>query len=539
MPLATWAVPGIDSGSVQLITARSGEATVIVGANGAGKSALGLWIQVNSGEVPARRLIAHRRLWFSSAGPDISPAQRENTGQNMVHWSRAPDSRYLDHADSQRAGIVLFDMLALMNGQNGRIADLALAGADLAQIRSLEGGRVLDRLNAILTDSGLPVQLKLTDRQSFSAVNSLRGAEYPIFQMSDGEKSAVLLAAEVLSAPNGSILIIDEPERHLHRSISSMLVEAVIASRPDCHFVVLTHDLELASALSTGNGQSFVLTDCAWAGDSMTSWALFSTDPSEGAPDSVRAAILGGRQNLLFVEGDPGSLDSKLYGILFPLWTLAPCGGADQVIRAVTGLQASEQHHWVRARGIIDGDGRTSQERQTYIGRGVLPLPVSEIESLYYLSEVTSSVAELQAITLDGDADAMKSSARDAALDSLRSEGTFQRLASKLALTEVRRKLGEELPTSVGPDVERIELSISSPFGRILSEIQDLSNADDLDGLVRLLPIRDTALRNKVAGALGFRTTSDYESAVRVRVKADPTLASVLQTIVGPIPLGS
>ncbi|GAB2820922.1 hypothetical protein GCM10027022_08960 [Alpinimonas psychrophila] len=448
------------------------------------------------------------------------------------------ESRYLDHADGQRAGIVLFDFLALMNGQNRRIADLALAGSDLAQIQSAEGAPVIDRLNTILRDSGLPVHLKLTDRQTFSAVNALRGAEYPIFQMSDGEKSAILLASEVLSAATGSILIIDEPERHLHRSISSGMVEAVIASRPDCHFVVLTHDLELASALSMGNGQALVLTGCLWVDNTVTGWALYAIEPSAGTPDSVRAAILGGRQNLLFVEGDPESLDNKLYGILFPLWTVTPSGGADQVIRAVAGLQASQQHHWVKARGIIDGDGRTEQERQTYITKGVLPLPVSEIESLYYLSEVRSSIAESQALTIGGDADAMKAGARDAALESLRSNGTFERLASKLALAEVRRKLGEELPTTIGPYDETIELSISSPFGRILGEIQALSDADDLDGLVRLLPIRETPLRTSVAAELGFRTYRDYESAVRVRVKSDRTLASVLQTIVGPIPLG-
>lgn len=536
-PLATWAVPGITPGSVQPVTARPGEVTVVVGANGAGKSALGLWMQQNAGNAKAKRLIAHRRLWFASAGPDISPAQRAATSQHMESWSREPDSRYLDHADSQRAAIVLFDILALMNGQNSRIADLALSGADLPQIRSAEGERILDRLNSILKESGLPAQLKLTDLQTFNAVNAVRGAEYPIFQMSDGEKSAVLLAAEVLSASGRCVLIIDEPERHLHRSISSGLVEAVVASRPDCHFVVLTHDLELASALSSHSNQSFVLTDCVWAGSAVSSWALFPIDASEGTPENVRKAILGGRQNLLFVEGEPDSLDIKLYGLLFPLWTVTPSGGAEQVIRAVAGLQASQQHHWATSRGIIDGDGRTEEERRAHLSRGVLSLPVSEIESLYYLSEVVSAVAESQALTIDGDAQLMKRAAREAALNSLRGEGTPERMASKLALAEVRRKMAEALPSTLGAETDPVEFSVASPFSRILAAILEVDAANDLDGLIRLLPIRDTPLRSRVASALGFRTSKDYEAAVRVRVKLDPELAEFLRGIVGPLPL--
>lgn len=537
--LATWAVPGLYPGSVQVITARGGEVTAVVGANGAGKSALGLWMQGNSGDAPTRRLIAHRRLWFQSAGPDISPAQRESMGQNMAMWSRQQESRYLDHADSQRAGIVLFDILALLNGQNGRIADLALSGADRSKINQVIGARILDRLNAILIDSGLPVQLVLTDSQTFNAVNVVRRAEYPIFQMSDGEKSAVLLAAEVLSAPARSILIIDEPERHLHRSISSGLVEAITASRPDCHFVVLTHDLELAASLSRKNDQSLVLVDCIWSGETVTGWELFAIDTPSDIPDNARSAILGGRRNVLFIEGSADSLDKKLYELLFPQWGLSPSGGADQVARAVAGLQASEQHHWIKARGVVDGDGRTDQERESYLARGILPLPVSEIESLYYLKIVTHAVAESQAAAMDRVATTMESEAHDAALSALRADGAFERFAAKLALSEVRRRLVDEFPSVIGPDDDLIELAIPSPYRRILDEIRRLSDANDLDRLVGLLPIRDTALCSRVATVLGFRSIQDYESAVRVRVKSDPELISTLQNIVGPIPVGA
>jgi hypothetical protein len=47
------------------------------------------------------------------------------------------------------------------------------------------------------------IELRLTDAQTLNAVNSSSGTEYPIFQISDGEKSALLLAGEVLTTPRG------------------------------------------------------------------------------------------------------------------------------------------------------------------------------------------------------------------------------------------------------------------------------------------------------------------------------------------------
>lgn len=195
----------------------------------------------------AKRLIAHRKLWFPNAGPDLSPAQREQTRKNIQTWNISEDSRFLDHADAQRAGIVLFDLLAKLNAENAQMVSRYRSGASSEEVSAEFGLPILDRLNVILRDAALEVELCLTDAQTFDAVNRLSGATYPINRMSDGEKSAVLLAAEIISSPEGRIFIIDEPERHLHRSISAALVEGVIADRPDCHFVVVTHDLDLAA----------------------------------------------------------------------------------------------------------------------------------------------------------------------------------------------------------------------------------------------------------------------------------------------------
>lgn len=532
-----WDVPGIGGQAPVHITARAGHSTTIVGSNGAGKSALGLWLDLHNGGFPrTRRLIAHRRLWFQHAGPGITSADRERTGTNVTNWSRQQESRYLDHADGQRASLVLFDVLAKVTHENAQMLEMYHAGASPQEVELKFGPPFMDRLNAIFRAAGLVIKLNLTAAQTLNAVNSESQTEYPIFQMSDGEKSALLLAGEVLTSPEGSVYIIDEPERHLHRSISPGLVEAIIADRPDSHFVILTHDLELAAALGERGGQVYSLTRCAWTDENASGWELLPVDASAEIPESARAAILGGRRKLLFIEGEKRSLDLQLYKLLFPDWALFPQGGCDQVIRAVTGLRDSQSHHWLDARGIVDGDGRAEQEKSSLHASGILVLPVSEVENLYYSDAVMKAVGARQAETVDETADTLISQARAAALKALGDHNAPQRLAADVAVAVLRRRFLKELPTSVDSTAATVTVSVPSPYPAILSRIVDLLDAGDLDGLIPLVPIRDTALRDKVARSLRFQKVADYEACARARIREDAALAAEVRKLIGPMP---
>ena len=535
--LCTWDVPRAGAHAPVHVVARAGHSTAIVGANGSGKSALGLWMEQNNGGFAGiRRLIAHRKLWFQHAGLAITAAQHATTRHNVTEWSRQQQSRYVDFADAQRANMVLFDLLAKVNHEHAQMVTMYRAGASPQEVETQFGPPLLDRLNAIFRVAGLVIELRLTDAQELNAINSANKTEYPIFQMSDGEKSALLLAAEVLTTSAGSVYIIDEPERHLHRSISAGLVEAIIADRPDSHFVVLTHDLELAGALGGGSGQVYSLTGCTWAGGDADGWELFPVDASAELPESARMAILGGRRELRFIEGERHSLDLRLYGLLFPSWTLFPAGGCDQVIHAVTGLRTSQSHHWLNARGVVDGDGRTEDEKSSLYVRGILALPVSEVENLYYSEAVMKAVGAKQAEAMDEPEDALTNKAREVALEALRDHGAPERLAAALALSVSRRRVLKELPTSIDYTSASVTVSFPSPYLELLTQILTLLDAGDLDGLIRLVPIRDTALRDRVARSLRFQNTADYEKMARVRIREDTILAAKVRALIGSMP---
>jgi hypothetical protein len=126
--------------------------------------------------------------------------------------------------------------------------------------------------------------------------------------------------------------------------------------------------------------------------------------------------------------------------------------------------------------------------------------------------------------------------ARTAALKALREHGAPERLAEGLALAAVHRRALEATPTSIDPSATSVTMNFPSPYPEIRSRIADLLDADDLDGLIRLVPIRDTALRDRVARALRFRNFADYEAAARVQIRKDEILAAEVRALVGLMP---
>jgi hypothetical protein len=126
--------------------------------------------------------------------------------------------------------------------------------------------------------------------------------------------------------------------------------------------------------------------------------------------------------------------------------------------------------------------------------------------------------------------------AKAAALGALREHHAPERLADALAVAMVRRQFLENLPTAIDRSSESVTVSFPSPYAEILSKIVALLAADDLDGLIRLVPVRDTALRSRVSGWLRFRNHTDYEAVARVRIRDDAPLAAQVRALIGPMP---
>lgn len=196
-----------------------------------------------------------------------------------------------------------------------------------------------------------------------------------------------------LLAPAG-VIVIDEPEIHLHESIQTLLWNVIEAERPDCTFVYITHDLEFAaSRVSATKVALFDYVAPTKSGEWGT-WVWDIVSPSEELPEDIVLRILGSRRPTLFVEGRKGGLDQKIYEAIYPDYYIIPIGGWDMVDRSVRAFRNHTQDHRLDVVGVIDRDDRDALEVNSLSVRGVYVLPVACVELLLVVSEALVAYAK-------------------------------------------------------------------------------------------------------------------------------------------------
>ena len=185
--------------------------------------------------------------------------------------------------------------------------------------------------------------------------------------------------------------IIDEPERHLHRSIISPLLSQLFERRPDCGFVVSTHDHDLP--LEMPGAKILLLRACDFDRTNAKCWDVDSLPSNTPIDDSLKRNLLGARRRILFVEGTESSMDKPLYSLIFPMVSLIAKGSCHDVERAVLGVRVGECFHWLQAFGIIDGDGYQIDQIEIKRSNGIYALPFYSIEAIYYHPRIIEWIA--------------------------------------------------------------------------------------------------------------------------------------------------
>lgn len=180
--------------------------------------------------------------------------------------------------------------------------------------------------------------------------------------MSDGERVIFYLIGQCLAAPQDAIIIVDEPELHLHKSVQAPLWNQIEQARPDCLFVYLTHNGDFAAAMD----ESTKVWLKSYDGERWD-WHVIKQD--ENIPEELLLEVLGSRKPIVFVEGVAGSHDSALYTAILKNFLVIPVGSCSQVIQSVKALKANSQLHHLDVFGIIDRDRRVPAEIQ----QGELP----------------------------------------------------------------------------------------------------------------------------------------------------------------------
>jgi hypothetical protein len=212
--------------------------------------------------------------------------------------------------------------------------------------------------------------------------------EYSANQMSDGEKAVMYLAGRVFTAPSG-VLVVDEPETHMHSLLAVKLWNALEDARPDIRFVYVTHDLTFA--LSRRDAK-FVLAS------PLTGLRIIALDQS--LPSDVTEPLLGSASlsfyasRVVFCEGESTSLDSELYNAWFsgPDTVVRAVGNCHRVMRCVDALANGGLTSGLHAVGIVDGDFHPQEFTSSLTEQGLHVLRVHEVESLLCIPGVVEAV---------------------------------------------------------------------------------------------------------------------------------------------------
>lgn len=515
------------------LTVNVGEMLFILGANGTGKSSLMQAFASASGD-KTRRITAHRQTWFRSGSPEFTGRQRTDYGRSVVNYDRQANARWMDDYAEQRAQMAIFD---LVNSENVRAREITRAvdqhnAEELAKSAARDSAFTV--MNRMLRLANLDIAISVEANDEIIATRD-GSKPYSIAKLSDGERNAILIAANVLTVPPGTLLLVDEPERHLHRSIVSPLLSLLLKERPDCAFVVSTHE----TLLPVDNAGSKVLLtrSCVYEGDNVTSYDVDLLESTDAIDDDLKRTILGERRKIVFVEGVEHSLDKPLYSLLFPNASIVAKANCRDVENAVVGIKGTAELHWVKPFGLIDNDSSEPERITDLQGKGVIPLNVYSVESVYYHPTVQKLVGEKLAAVVGGSLDEKMTQANDAALRAIRQNA--EHLSIRIAEKEARAQVFSLLPRKgeiAAGGKRTTELDFRLIGKEEAKRLDALLASSDFAEILRRYPIRESRALDAIAKALNFADRTQYEAAVRKLLADDPEAVKLVRGLLGPLP---
>ncbi len=209
---------------------------------------------------------------------------------------------------------------------------------------------------------------------------------YPAYKMSDGEREIFYVVGRIILAKKSSLIIIDEPELHLHKAILNKLWDILEKKRNDCMFIYLTHDIDFAS--------SRIATKCwlkSYFADATIQWEVEPITDNE-IPEPLLMKLLGSRKRVLFCEGKKNSLDWKIFEIIFPNYTITPVDTCKDVINYTKAFNKITKKY-AEAFGIIDRDFRVKVQLEEFKTEKIFSYNVAEIENLFLIEDFIKGFA--------------------------------------------------------------------------------------------------------------------------------------------------
>ena len=363
------------------------ENTVVVGANGCGKTTLANTLQkslnIKDGIViPAQKLLIIPT--FSSIPNYEATAENYNRYQREIlddkQTFNASKEDDIPYSATKQYGSEFRNVLAALYSErmakqnrfcNAFKRDENLTKQDLQSVLD----RVIDIWNFLIEHR----TLECDDSNKLILTGEGVDGNYPAFKMSDGERIILYLVGRVLLAPERALIIIDEPEMYLHKTIVDKLWNKLEWERQDCTFLYLTHDLQFAANRDARK---------AWirSFEYPSKWTIDNIEGNE-IPEELLLKLLGSRKKILFCEGKRNSLDSKIFELLFEDYTITPVETCKDVINFTKSFNKIP-NTVAKAYGMIDHDFWLEEQLAKLEKQNVFSYDVAEVENLFLLPDV-------------------------------------------------------------------------------------------------------------------------------------------------------
>ena len=338
-------------------------------------------------------------------------------------------------------------------------------------------------------------------------------------RLSDGERAVLYYIGGALYAMPDAVILVDDPETFIHHSIMHTLWNVIEEMRPDCTFIYNTHDVDFAS--------SRVDSQCVWVKSydpAMKAWDYEVMPRGQELSDALYFDILGSRKPVLFVEGDDRhSIDSRLYPLIFPEYTVKALGSCDKVIESVRSFNDLRSFHRLESRGIVDRDRRNEKEVEYLLKRNIFVPNVAEIENILMLEGVIRAVARHKHRN-DGE---VFNRVRDAVFK------MFAREIKAQALEHVRHYVKRNAETRVDMKFRRIndveehmidlvnEINPRGVYEDLCREFHDYLHNRDYESVLRVFNYKQMIGDSNVASLCGFHRKDDYIRGVLNILKGD------------------
>lgn len=325
--------------------------------------------------------------------------------------------------------------------------------------------------------------------------------------LSRSEMAVLYYAAAVLYAPRDGVVVVDDPSLFLHPATLAMVWDIIESLRPDCTFVYDTVDADFVNTRTRHR--------CIWvksydATRSEWDYALLTPDEMQGG---LSVDLVGTRRPVLFVEGDfAHSIDSRLYALVFPAYTVRPLGSCDKVIETVRAFGGMRQLHQLDSRGIVDRDRRTDQEVGYLRRKGVMVADVAEVENLFLLEDVVRAMARRRGV---GEDEVMRRVKRNVVAQ-------FRKMYEAQALQHVRYRVKREVETKIDARftcITAMELHLQALHTRLRPRKQytelcrlfkAYTDSSDYASILKVFNHKPMLADCGVAQMLGFHSRDEY-----------------------------